>query len=246
MNSVRQCLAAFIPRFISAGTVTRFLSFVSVRIPASVRNAHLSANSVAWDLIMDQAMTDRYIERQKCLSGLRLGKISCDRNACEVIAVYNTLAALSAEEEVWAESPTVSLTYPWFPVTRKRSFPEMLWEFESLGLALAGYFGTAPSRIIKYFGKKGYETEALYGKAITEEKTKELAGRKRAFVLTVYNDRENIMAEIHTLSITKEAYGFRVHNGGMEKEIFPKLYDAVCAVNRGKSKPIVLIGVGSR
>lgn len=246
MNSVQKRLAALIPTFIGAGAVSRFLSLVSVRIPASVRNTHLAQNSIAWDMAAVDAMSGRYIEHQEKLSGLRLGKMSADCNSCEVIAAYNTLAALSEEEDDWAKRPTKSLRYPWWEITRPRSFPEMLWEFESLGLALAGYFGTAPGKIVKYFGKRGYETEILYGRGVSEERVQTLARQCRAFVLTAYNDRKNIMAQIHTLSITKEAYGFRVHNGAMEKEIFPKLYDAVCAVNGGKSKPICLIGVGIR
>ena len=245
MKSVKQRLAAFIPRFIGAGTVARFLSFVSVRIPVSQRNAHLAQNSIAWNQIWEKAMKGRYIEHQRELSGMRLGKITADRNACEVIATYNTMASLSAAEASWAKKPEKSLRYPWWDVTRKRAFPEMLWEFESLGLALAGYFGTAPGRIIKYLEKHGYETGTLTGRAITAENVLSFARQYRAFILMAYNDGANIMAQIHTLSITKEAYGFQVHNGNMEEKTFPVLYDAVCAVTQGKSKPIVLIGAGS-
>lgn len=245
MKSVKQRLAAFIPRFIGAGTIARFLSLVSVRIPVSQRNAHLAQNSIAWDQIWEKAMKGRYIEYQGVLSSLVLGKLSADRNACEVIATYNTMASLAVSEATWAKKPEKSLRYPWWDVTRRRTFPEMLWEFESYGLALAGYFGTAPGRIVKYLEKHGYETDTLTGKAITAERVRALAGRYRAFVLMAYNDCENIMAQVHTLSITKEAYGFQVHNGNMEDRIFPMLYEAVCAVNQGKSKPIVLIGVGS-
>ncbi len=245
MKSFKQRLAAFIPRFIGAGTVARFLSLVSVRIPVSKRNAHLAQNSIAWDQIWEKAMKGRYIEYQRELSTLCLGKLSADRNACEVIATYNTMASLAATEASWAKKPEKSLRYPWWDVTRRRTFPEMLWEFESYGLALAGYFGTAPGKIVKYLEKHGYETEKLTGRAITEDRVRTLAGQFRAFVLMAYNDRENIMAQVHTLSITKEAYGFQVHNGNMEDRTFPMLYEAVCAVNQGKSKPIVLIGAGS-
>lgn len=191
-------------------------------------------------------MTDGFIERQACLGSLRLGRSSADKNSCEVIAAYNTVYALALAESDGANRPTMSLRYPWLPVTRRRTFPEMIWEFESLGLALAGIFGTAPGKIIKYLGKRGYETGTLYGKAIDEEGARELQATYRAFILTAYNDRDNIMAQIHTLSITREAYGFRVHNGGMERKLYPKLYDAIRAVGGGKSQPIVLIGVGLR
>lgn len=246
MNSLQRRLAAFVPHFIGAGTVIRFLSFVSVRIPTSIRNDHLTQNSVAWDLIGKTAMTGPYIERQGCLSAMRLGKLTCDKNSCEVIAAYNTQAALRKEEADWAERPTVSLAYPWLPVTRVRTFPEMLWEFESLGLALAGYFGTAPKRIVKYFRKRGYETELRYGRRLSEDEVLAFSRQYRAFILTAYNDRDNLMAQIHTLSITREAYGFCVHNGGMEREVYPKLFDAISAVGQGRSGPICLIGVGER
>ena len=245
MKSVKHRLAAFIPRFVGAGAVTRFLSLVSVRIPVSQRNAHLAQNSIAWDQIWEKAMKGRYIEHQRELVDLYLGRLSADRNACEVIATYNTMASLAAAEASWAKKPEKSLRYPWWDVTRRRTFPEMLWEFESYGLALAGYFGTAPGKIVKYLEKHGYETAMLTGRAVNPERVRALAGQYRAFVLMAYNDRDNIMAQIHTLSITKEAYGFQVHNGDMEDRTFPVLYEAVCAVNQGKSKPIVLIGVGS-
>ena len=63
-----------------------------------------------------------------------------------------------------------------------------------------------------------------------------------------YNNTENILDMIHTMSITRDEKGFFIHNSYCKDEWYPTLYEAVVRYNEDykmKSRPIIVIGVGS-
>lgn len=223
MNRISSFFAGFIPQYISAGAILGFLKIFSFRIPEKTRKQHFLSNEKAWTDAKKKAVTGAFIEHQSLLSGLVLGKKKADYNACEVVAAYNAGISISDSS----------------------AFPEVLCEFEKLGLVFFGEFGTAPDRMLRYFHKKGWITEELRGKRITKESVESLQKGFAVYVLTAFNDRKNILAEVHTVCITKEEEGYRIHNGGDPDRVYSLLIDAVNGFNGGRGKPIVLIGIRS-
>lgn len=223
MNRISSFFAGFIPQYISAGAILGFLKIFSFRIPEKTRNRHFQANEKAWADAEKKAVSGVYIERQSALSDLVLGKEKADYNACEVIAAYN--ACVSMKEML--------------------SFPKLLSEFERLGLVFFGGFGTAPDRLLRYFRAKGLDASELRGKKMTKEAVGSMQEDYEVFLLTAFNDRKNILSEVHTVCISREEDGYRIHNGGLPDSAYSTLQEAVDGFNGGRGKPIVLIGVRS-
>lgn len=169
-------------------------------------------------------MQGGFIEEQRALSGMVLGNKPADFNSCEVIAAYNALAALG----------------------REASFPELLQEFERGGLVFFGAFGTAPEKLRRFFAAQGLPATVIRGRKITEKTLRSLAEEHRVFLLTAFNDRKDILSEVHTVCLTGEEGQWYVHNGGPLGECYGSLSDAVNGMSGGRGKPIVLYALGER
>ena len=224
MKGLKAFLAGFIPRRVSSKLVLGFLNFFSFRIPKRLREKHYRNNLEQWSTCFTRAESGGFLEYQSLLTTLSFGNHPASYNSCEAIAVYNAEKALGKDV----------------------SFPYLLMNFENRGLALFGTFGTAPKKIVRYFTDIGEKTESLIGKAVTEEAVDALEKRFTVFVVTVYNDRTNILAMIHTMCITREETGFLVHNSGGAAEAKCSLFDALSSLGDGRALTICLIGVRER
>ncbi|MBR1692215.1 MAG: hypothetical protein IJ711_05495 [Lachnospiraceae bacterium] len=237
---------AFVPRHIRRDSVLAVLKVLAAAGRASEEDirAHYQNNLKVWSGEKTkrdkERMLDgqgRYIEHQSYMRSIRYGtarpaldrlvfggKASLDgsSNTCEVIAVYNALLAL--EEGAAAVS-----------------FPSLLAQFEKKGMILGGYFGTSPDYIEAYFQKE-YERKLLSGARITAHALKRLSEEYAAYILTAYNDREDITKEIHTMCISGQMGKYQVHNGDQGK-VYDSLGDAVFGYKSGKGRAICVIGV---
>ena len=183
-----------------------------------------------------------FIERQHELENLSFGSqrnllskwflggrpIVAARNSCEVIAVYNSMVALGRNED-------------------ENSFPNLLYYFEKKATILKGYFGTSILGVINFYKKNGYDYEYVVAQNITEENVKRIEEKYPTYVIMSYNNTENILDMIHTMSITREEKGFFIHNSYCKDVWYPSLYEAVIRYNEDnncKSRPIIVIGVG--
>lgn len=187
-------LKAFIPQKISNKTVLTVLTILSGlrRVQKTVIRSNAAHNASA---LLDKKVydPDSYIENQNEWSNIRFGrKYSMRYAGCEIIAVCNALRALG-------ESVSVR-----FIVT-------LISAFERRGAVLGGFFGTAPYAIEKYFKEKGYPVTAA--DRMDGEIIKEIGKKSRTVIVVAYNDRNDIMKQVHTVSVTKEEIGtYSVHN----------------------------------
>lgn len=113
-------------------------------------------------------------------------------SGCEIIAAFNALAALGEAGDA-------------------RSMAELIGIFEKDGAMRSGEFGVSVGAVCDFFQKKGYGVRMTAAKAAQEL---EKAGRDAdVLIVTAYNDRNDITAQIHTVCVTKnEAGRFAVHN----------------------------------
>ena len=206
-----------------AKAILGFLSFFSFKIPSRRREAHFKENTIAWEKIRPKAEADGLIERQRLLKDLRLGNKPADYNACEVIAACNVLTVLG-------EHP---------------SFPEVIRSFEAGGLVFGGAFGTAPGRILRFFESQGIPCRVLKGRQVESTDLSAWGQDSQVFILTAFNDRDNIWAMVHTVCITRGKDGYLIHNGSPLLRPFPTLEEAVSGFSNGKNKPIALMGIGN-
>lgn len=114
-------------------------------------------------------------------------------SGCEIIAVANALTNMGD-----------SLS--------KEEMANLISHFERDGMALDGIIGTSPKALNDYFISNGYKTEYTTSNKVAD--INHIGNDYDTVVVTAYNDKDNIMGEIHTVCITKNSDGsFTVHNG---------------------------------
>ena len=80
-----------------------------------------------------------YIEDQHSYDDVKYGCVTVSYAGCEVISIYNAYVYYFGNDAV--------------------DFPKLLASFESDGMALNGFFGTAPKSIVHYLEAHGFKTE---------------------------------------------------------------------------------------
>lgn len=151
-------------------------------------------------------------------------------NVCEVMGVYNVLWALERERLLEGKMP------------EEYSFPSLLKYFEHHGIWMSGYFGTWPFAMISFLKRAGYDVKVLWGKAIQKEKIEALQGQG-AYLLMTMNNRKSIWDMVHTMCISKEEKGYRLHNDYEGNRLYPTLEEAVFGYHGGKGRPILFLQV---
>lgn len=157
------------------------------------------------------------------MNDLYYGNHDAAYNACEVIATYNALCALNDGQS---------------PVT----FPELLNTFEETGIAAKGEFGTSPVALHLYLQSQGYESKMISGKQMSSHAITGIQDQYDTYILTAYNDANDLGQMIHTISITKENEGYVMHNAG-DTTVYQSLEEAINGYNDGMGASISLIGV---
>ncbi len=179
-----------LPNAIVAGAL-RFMSLFD-HLSKSRMEENRRLNAERWEEKYAERFRTGYIENQSELKDLKLGKSDMAYSGCEIIAVYNALQNLKDLASKAGDS-----------------LPGLISGFEKRGIILNGLFGTAPKALAKFFRKEGYRT--VY--TTNRKRFEALAKESEVFILTVYNDKKNILQEIHTICITKEPDGgYLPHN----------------------------------
>ncbi len=230
-------MAALIPRHVSNRVLLMVYRLLTVfSVPRFARKNHLRENRIRleqtnWDF---WRLPAAYIENQSEWKKIRFGvgrHLCMSYAGCEIIATYNARKALGD------------------PMSEKH-MAELIKEYEGRGTALWGMFGVAPTAVAAYFKKNGFAVETADG--ADERAAAEIARNHNAMIVTAYNDKNDIMAQIHTVCITKNREGkFVLHNAYCrdekgrfcESRPYDTLRDAVAHLSRREPKLIYLIGV---
>ena len=162
-----------------------------------------------------------YIEDQRNYGDMKFGLETISFSGCEIIATYNALYDLTGKHNI--------------------DFPAMIDYFEKDGILLYGYFGTAPQALEEYLNKLGFETMT----STEKEDYYYIQEACDAFILTIYNDKDDITKMIHTIAISKRNKKYYVHNNGYygHLEEYDSILDILSKINDGKAKDIFLIGI---
>ncbi|MCM1083643.1 MAG: hypothetical protein NC393_09215 [Clostridium sp.] len=224
-----QWLYEYVPNHVNDASLLAILSLLSINpIPEHEILEHYQANLTGWETYLNDHANDAYIEHQSAmLDIIYYGNHTAEYNSCEVIATYNALLALNN-----GESPV--------------DFPMLLSIFEAGGIVLGGEFGTSPIDLYLFLDASGYDAKILYGGSIKDSKLNKMQSNYTTYILTAYNDADNLGEMIHTVSITKETLDgqekYVIHNAG-DCTQYDSLADAVKNYNEGKGEAISVIGV---
>ncbi|MBO4809712.1 MAG: hypothetical protein J5537_11790 [Lachnospiraceae bacterium] len=218
---MRERILAFIPKHISNKTILGFMEFLR-------RIAHISKRKIRDHLKKNEAIfqsngTEGFIENQNDLKDVSYGKKNLAFSGCEIIAAYNALVKLGGVSNF--------------------SLPKLISEFEKDGMVFGGRFGTSPVAILHFFLKNGYKCDFAH----EESAIRRIESKYDSFIVTIYNDRNNIKRQIHTININREMSGLVAHNvygNGAPMGPFPSFEVLLGSINQGKSKMICIFGIG--
>ena len=216
----------FIPKYIKNKTVLRVYELMRKIQRISGRSfsvANSRVNEEAYRVHEQLINTKKfYIENQSHYVDMFYGKTTVSYSGCEVIAVFNALRSID--------------------VKRIIPLPKLISDFERDGMVRWGRFGTSPLALRDFLKRQGLETYVT-----TDEKEFDAAAENsEALILTIYNDKNDIMKQIHTVCISKSERGYTIHNlygNGAVFGGYPRISDLVHDINFGKAKAICLISI---
>lgn len=245
--AVKVRAAAFIPRHVSNRLTVGFLGLLRYchRTLGRKDYNHREANEEAIRLHHLPAILRNhgYIEDQFRYRDVRLGSVDMAYAGCEIIALYNTLHDYHSQSE---ESSSMIRSKGWTG-DPAQDLSRLIADFEKDGILLSGRFGSSPRTLCHYLNQLGIRAEltVLKGKNDSLPDPAALKGGD-CFILTFYNNRNNIMDMVHTICISKGKDGqFLGHNlwgsgaGSPCQDIREMLQDA----QEGHAKGITLITI---
>lgn len=178
----------------------------------------------ARDAAVERHLRGGYIEDQYAWRDVSYGKDSVGASGCGVIAAYNALRQL-------------------LPAGKAPSFSSLLASFEKRGILWGGHLGTAPQAVEAAVRAAGCATRTVKN----EKRFEELAAEGwPCLLLTWYNDRDDLHADIHTMHIERTPAGLIAHNAlcdGTPAGPFPDFASLRATLNSGRSRGICLTGV---
>lgn len=169
-----------------------------------------------------------YIENQSEWKEIEFGFTDMAYAGCEIMATYN--ARLSLGEEMTA-----------------KEMAELIQSFERRGAVLGGIFGTAPTAIYRYFRNNGYRVGMTTG--MSEDEINAFGEGYGTAIITFFNNRNDIMSQVHTVNVSKEQGGYVCHNAWLDAagdNICGSLAEAVRRVSNGNARLISIIGIDAK
>ncbi len=180
---------------------------------------------------------DKYIENQNAWREVKFGISDMRYSGCEIIAAYNALKALGE------------------PVS-EQTVVDLIAMYEQNGAVLGGKFGTSPYAVENYFRGRGYDVMTTTSR---EAAVINRIGEKcDTVIVNAYNNKNDITAMIHTVSITRGEEGtYSVHNAYhidkkgngndryVSKDGYSTLQEAIDAISKYGSLCIDVIGISN-
>ena len=222
-------VCAIIPNKINNETVVNALDLMrkQQKLMKKDFSANLKKNQESLKKHLEHAgkKADGYVEDQNAYTDVAYGDATMQFSGCEIFATYNAIRNIAGKA-------TANLA-------------QMISEYEKDGMVLSGKFGTAPKAIRDYLEKKGYKTDMT----TDEKKFDEIGKKHQSMILTMYNDKNDISKEVHTVNISKDKGKFTAHNvycNGQVVGPYDSVSEVIKNINKGLAKGISLIGVSKK
>ena len=239
MKRVMNYFASFIPKHVSNRVSLRIYQILAlVPVSRKTREDNYNSNIVElnktnWNFwTVPTALIENQNEWGKIMFGTGPHH-NMRYSGCEIIATFNARKVLTG-------------------VGSPESMAALISEYEAKGAARRGEFGVSPRAIKAYFGKHGFSVVTT--DKDDDKSLKTVDSQSRVLIATVYNDANDIMRQIHTVCITKEAgNGYVLHNAYCRdnngayivSDTYASLSDAIRHISRYGAKLIYLIGIAA-
>lgn len=183
--------------------------------------SHERSNSLVADV-------SEMIEDQSTYDDVYLGMATVAEAGCEVIAAYNVIKFISQR------------THRIIPV-----FSKLISFFEKDGIIFNGKFGVAPDAIEDLLKSMGYSTKRFIPGGDNYE-IPSFIKEADAFIMTYYNNAEDLYEQIHTVAVTRVDNLYTAHNvygNGYVHGPFTEVEELIKKIGIGKAGPIMYISV---
>ena len=220
-EAIKDYFKAFLQKKVPNSLILSVISYIRTLTPATYPD-NLENNIEKFPKHLTQIQRYKgFIEDQSNYHDLKYGHKTIDFSGCEVVAAYNALYALTGDENI--------------------DFPLMIDYFEKNGILLYGHLGTAPQSVEEYFNDLGFKTMSSFKR----EEYINLEKNNDVFILTKFNDIDDITNCIHTVCITKKDGKLYVHNNSYygHNIQYNSIEDILNRIDGGQAKDIVLLGI---
>lgn len=224
-NEMFKKVCAVIPNQINNETVIAALDLMRKQQKLLKKDftAHLQKNEAAFQKHLEAIRKNKgFVEDQNNYTDMSYGEATMQYSGCEIFATYNAIFSIMGKNAM--------------------SLSKMIAEYEKDGMVLSGMFGTAPKAIRDFLDKHGFKTEFV----TDENKFDDLAKRCQSLILTMYNDKDDISKEVHTVNISKEKNQYIAHNVYCNGKVVgpcSTVRELMGQMNGGRVKGISMIGV---
>lgn len=218
-------LCAFLPRHVGGRTI--FIVYELLRKFSGFRRKNCenrrTENRAAGPLPQGEGrQITCYIEDQNSYVDMPFGECTLQSSGCGVIATCNLLLHLRPEAAC--------------------SLSETAAAFEKDGMVLGGKWGVSPGAIRDYLESRGFRVRV----AFRESQYETLAENSQGLILTMYNDRNDIRRQLHTIAITKEQGQYFAHNvycDGRTAGPCASLTGLLESLHEGRAAGVILLAV---
>ena len=236
MKHEKSFLVSFIPKHVNNRISLRVYQILAlIPVPRKTREHNYNSNIVElkkakWDFwTVPTALIENQSEWEKIMFGAG-SHHNMRYSGCEIMAAFNVRKVLTG-------------------VCSPESMAALISEFEAKGAAKRGEFGVSPRAVEAYLRKHGFKVTTT--DKVDEKSLKTVDSQCQVLIATVYNDANNIMKQIHTVCITKEAGKYILHNAYrtnsngayIASAPYVTLSDAIRHISRYGAKLIYLIGI---
>lgn len=237
MKRIRNLFISFIPKYVSNRLFLCVYQMLSVvRVPWKIRERNYAHNREQLCIMQEEVwkIPMTYIENQDEWKEIWFGAgrhHNMSYSGCEVIATFNACKALGG-------------------LISPEQLAGLISAYESHGAVLLGEFGTSPRAIERYFRQNGFTVAVSYGEKFDE--ADRIGDTYHVMIATVYNDKNDITKQVHTVCITgNRNNGYVLHNAYLmnengtyvESAPYKTVADAVSHISRYCPKLIYLIGI---
>ncbi len=220
-----QWLYGFIPHWVGNAVVAGVWDLMRrwQRLFRKDYSGHTQRNGEAFLRHKDRIARDQgYVEDQNSYTDMAYGESTMQYSGCEIFAVYNAIYSITGDHPI--------------------PLPGMIAEFERDGMVWKGKFGTSPKALKDFLDRYGFRTEYA-----TKEKMFDALGERcQSLILSMYNDRDDIRREIHTVNISGRKGQYVAHNvycNGRTVGPCGSVQELMAQMNGGRVKGICLLGV---
>lgn len=228
-NELFQKICALIPNKVDNRTVVNALDLLRMGQKTVVKkdfSSHEGKNVTAFGKHIEAIKKNNgYVEDQNSYTDMAYGDATMQFSGCEIFATFNAIRNITGKAG--------------------NNLSQMITSYERDGMVLSGKFGTAPKAISDFLKKLGYKTELT----TDESQFDDVGKRNESVILTMYNDKDDISKEVHTINISKDAGKYTAHNTYCNGKVvgpFGSVSEVIAHINGGKAKGISLIGVSRK